>query len=225
MHVIFAAPAVRRDRQPGGRAVGGSRAALSDVADGGDPASRLRATLESLRVRPCRFLDERSFRRRLGLPAARFPARPRAAAAARRDHRRRPRRRRRHRGAALAPRRRHRLHQRRMGIPGRHRRRPRPRRPPACFGTDDAAASARLGLEVGGLDFFVAAIRECFEESGLLFGRAVGDRDDALDGEAADRLRAVARRCCTGASTASPRCAPRRASASTPGRWSTSATG
>ncbi len=58
----------------------------------------------------------------------------------------------------------------------------------ACFGIDDAAASARLGLEVGGLDFFVAAIRECFEESGLLFGRAVGDRDDALDGEAADRL-------------------------------------
>ena len=58
----------------------------------------------------------------------------------------------------------------------------------ACFGIDDAAASTRLGLGVGGLDFFIAAIRECFEESGLLFGRAVGDRDDALDGDAADRL-------------------------------------
>src|SRR6186713_939543 len=46
---------------------------------------------------------------------------------------------------------------------------------PACYGLDDAEASARLGLAQGGLDFFVAAIRESFEESGLLFGRAVGD--------------------------------------------------
>ena len=59
---------------------------------------------------------------------------------------------------------------------------------PACYGIDDAEASARLGLDKGGLDFFVAAIRESFEESGLLFGRAVGDNDDVLDGEAADRL-------------------------------------
>jgi 8-oxo-dGTP pyrophosphatase MutT (NUDIX family) len=59
---------------------------------------------------------------------------------------------------------------------------------PACYGIDDVVASARLGLEKGGLDFFVAAIRESFEESGLLFGRAVGDNDDVLDGEAADRL-------------------------------------
>ena len=59
---------------------------------------------------------------------------------------------------------------------------------PACYGIDDAEASARLGLDQGGLDFFVAAIRESFEESGLLFGRAVGDNDDVLDGEAADRL-------------------------------------
>ena len=58
----------------------------------------------------------------------------------------------------------------------------------ACFGIDDAEASARLGLAAGGLDFFVAAIRESFEESGLLFGRAIGDSDDALDGEAAERL-------------------------------------
>ena len=58
----------------------------------------------------------------------------------------------------------------------------------ACFGIADTEASAVLGLETGGLDFFVAAIRECFEESGLLFGRALGDRDDALDGDAAARL-------------------------------------
>src|SRR5690349_1027590 len=35
-------------------------------------------------------------------------------------------------------------------------------------GLDDAAASARLGLERGGLDYYVAALRECFEEAGVL---------------------------------------------------------
>ncbi len=38
-----------------------------------------------------------------------------------------------------------------------------------CAGLDDAQASARLGLADGGLDFFVAAMRECIEEAGLLF--------------------------------------------------------
>ncbi len=38
-----------------------------------------------------------------------------------------------------------------------------------CRGLDDAQASARLGLSSGGLDYWVAAIRECFEEAGLLF--------------------------------------------------------
>lgn len=37
-----------------------------------------------------------------------------------------------------------------------------------CDGPDDAAASELLGVERGGLAFLVAAIRECFEESGLL---------------------------------------------------------
>lgn len=37
-----------------------------------------------------------------------------------------------------------------------------------CAGLDDAAASTRLGLEQGGLDYYVAAIRECFEEAGVL---------------------------------------------------------
>ncbi len=58
----------------------------------------------------------------------------------------------------------------------------------ACFGVDDAEASAKLGLERGGLDYFVAAIRESFEESGLLFGRGEGERGDTLDGVAAERL-------------------------------------
>lgn len=35
-------------------------------------------------------------------------------------------------------------------------------------GLSDEMASARLGIETGGLAFWVAAIRECFEEAGLL---------------------------------------------------------
>jgi 8-oxo-dGTP pyrophosphatase MutT (NUDIX family) len=41
-----------------------------------------------------------------------------------------------------------------------------------CEDPDDARASSRLGLACNGLDYYIAAIRECFEESGLLF--AVG---------------------------------------------------
>ncbi|MEN3297852.1 MAG: hypothetical protein V7642_7105 [Burkholderiales bacterium] len=37
-----------------------------------------------------------------------------------------------------------------------------------CVGLDDASASQSLKLESGGLAFWVAAVRECFEESGLL---------------------------------------------------------
>jgi 8-oxo-dGTP pyrophosphatase MutT (NUDIX family) len=38
-------------------------------------------------------------------------------------------------------------------------------------GLDDATASSLLGLPGGGLAFWVAAIRECFEEAGLLLAR------------------------------------------------------
>lgn len=38
-----------------------------------------------------------------------------------------------------------------------------------CLGDDDATWSARLGVAAGGLDYLVAAARECFEEVGLLF--------------------------------------------------------
>ena len=38
-----------------------------------------------------------------------------------------------------------------------------------CNGLDDAAASARLGIPSDGLHYWVAAVRECFEEAGLLF--------------------------------------------------------
>jgi glyoxylase-like metal-dependent hydrolase (beta-lactamase superfamily II)/8-oxo-dGTP pyrophosphatase MutT (NUDIX family) len=37
-----------------------------------------------------------------------------------------------------------------------------------CAGRDDAEASRILGIESGGRSFFVAAVRECFEEAGIL---------------------------------------------------------
>ena len=41
-----------------------------------------------------------------------------------------------------------------------------------CHGRDDAAASAGLGLPEGGLGFWVAAVREAFEEAGVLLARS-----------------------------------------------------
>jgi len=43
-------------------------------------------------------------------------------------------------------------------------------------GLADAQASARLGLAAGGLAYWVAAARECFEESGILLARDENDR-------------------------------------------------
>jgi 8-oxo-dGTP pyrophosphatase MutT (NUDIX family) len=42
---------------------------------------------------------------------------------------------------------------------------------PFVHGMDDTEASRQLDIEQGGLAFWVAAIRECFEESGLLLAR------------------------------------------------------
>ena len=42
-----------------------------------------------------------------------------------------------------------------------------------CDGLDDARASALLQLPAGGLAYWVAAIRECFEEAGVLLARSV----------------------------------------------------
>jgi 8-oxo-dGTP pyrophosphatase MutT (NUDIX family) len=59
-------------------------------------------------------------------------------------------------------------------------------------GLDDATASARLGILSGGLAYWVAAIRECFEEVGLLLARSIaadgvpptdGDRSAVHSGE------------------------------------------
>ena len=50
---------------------------------------------------------------------------------------------------------------------------------PVCVGRSDADASAQLGIERGGLAFWVAAIRECFEEAGVLL--ATGADGELVD--------------------------------------------
>src|SRR5690349_21701412 len=57
-----------------------------------------------------------------------------------------------------------------------------------CAGLDDVAASARLELEAHGLDYYVAAVRECFEESGLLFAYDARGELLQLDAELAERI-------------------------------------
>ena len=53
-------------------------------------------------------------------------------------------------------------------------------------GMDDARASARLGLAAGGLAYWVAAARECFEESGILL--AFDEKDSPVDPRRAEAL-------------------------------------
>jgi len=62
----------------------------------------------------------------------------------------------------------------------------------ACVGLDDAAASARLEIASGGLAYWICALRECFEEAGLLYAYA-GDElvrfDAPVEREDAPSLR------------------------------------
>jgi 8-oxo-dGTP pyrophosphatase MutT (NUDIX family) len=44
----------------------------------------------------------------------------------------------------------------------------------ACVGRTDAVASDMLGIDAGGLAFWVAALRECFEEAGVLLAYPAG---------------------------------------------------
>ncbi|HVC70313.1 MAG TPA: hypothetical protein VNC61_08685 [Acidimicrobiales bacterium] len=44
----------------------------------------------------------------------------------------------------------------------------------ACVGRSDAMASDMLGIESGGLAFWVAALRECFEEAGVMLAYPEG---------------------------------------------------
>ena len=48
---------------------------------------------------------------------------------------------------------------------------------PYCAGLSDADASALLQVPHGGLAYWVAAIRECFEEAGILLARRASDAD------------------------------------------------
>ena len=63
-----------------------------------------------------------------------------------------------------------------------------------CRGRTDAEASALLGVESGGLAFWVAALRECFEEAGVLVAQRHEDaeRGDGTLLDTSDRV--VARR-------------------------------
>jgi glyoxylase-like metal-dependent hydrolase (beta-lactamase superfamily II)/8-oxo-dGTP pyrophosphatase MutT (NUDIX family) len=49
-----------------------------------------------------------------------------------------------------------------------------------CRGIDDARASAALNVSSGGLDYYFAAMRECFEEAGLLFAAGAEPAADVL---------------------------------------------
>jgi 8-oxo-dGTP pyrophosphatase MutT (NUDIX family) len=59
-----------------------------------------------------------------------------------------------------------------------------------CDGRSDAGASALLGVDTGGLAYWVAAVRECFEEAGVLLAHA-GDGHviSFADPGVADRFR------------------------------------
>jgi 8-oxo-dGTP pyrophosphatase MutT (NUDIX family) len=64
-----------------------------------------------------------------------------------------------------------------------------------CDGRNDVEASVILGVESGGLAFWVAALRECFEEAGVLVARhrTDGDSTDG-DGDGQDLDNAAAAR-------------------------------
>jgi 8-oxo-dGTP pyrophosphatase MutT (NUDIX family) len=61
-----------------------------------------------------------------------------------------------------------------------------------CAGRSDAEASAGLGIPAGGLAFWVAAIRECFEEAGVLLARhrTTGEAVDFSDPAVHERFAA-----------------------------------
>jgi 8-oxo-dGTP pyrophosphatase MutT (NUDIX family) len=58
-----------------------------------------------------------------------------------------------------------------------------------CVGLDDAAASRVLGLERGGLSYWIAAIREAFEEAGILLAYDASGRIISVNEADAERYR------------------------------------
>jgi 8-oxo-dGTP pyrophosphatase MutT (NUDIX family) len=59
-----------------------------------------------------------------------------------------------------------------------------------CAGPDDGAASRALGVEQGGLAYWIAAIREAFEEAGILLAYDAAGGVVDINGVAAERYRA-----------------------------------
>jgi 8-oxo-dGTP pyrophosphatase MutT (NUDIX family) len=59
-----------------------------------------------------------------------------------------------------------------------------------CVGIEDRAASRVLGLEAGGLAYWVAAIREAFEEAGILLAYDSSGQIVNTNGSSAARYRA-----------------------------------
>ncbi|MYA83667.1 MAG: NUDIX domain-containing protein [Acidimicrobiales bacterium] len=62
-----------------------------------------------------------------------------------------------------------------------------------CIGLDDATASARIDVDHGGLAYWVAAVRECFEEAGVLLARNGGGHVSFDDPDTAARFAALRR--------------------------------
>lgn len=58
-----------------------------------------------------------------------------------------------------------------------------------CQGRSDDQASAVLGVDRGGLAYWVAAIRECFEEAGVLLASRDGEVVDLTEEVVAERFR------------------------------------
>lgn len=69
-----------------------------------------------------------------------------------------------------------------------------------CSGWSDEEASENLGMSSGGLAYWVAAVRECFEEVGLLFARhrESGDPVSLADQDARARFHRHRQALCTG---------------------------
>lgn len=57
-----------------------------------------------------------------------------------------------------------------------------------CVGPNDADASRALGIERGGLAYWIAAIREAFEEAGILLAYGADGRLIELNGAAGERF-------------------------------------
>ena len=60
-----------------------------------------------------------------------------------------------------------------------------------CEGMTDAEASRKLGIEKDGLAYWIACIRECFEEVGILLARKRNGEDLDLDGQEKEKYKTV----------------------------------